>query len=46
MHTLINLLHNWRVYICDHADLRLQIDPQGKVARERGFDEEWNGLIR
>ena len=31
MRTLINLLQNWTVYICDRADLLLQIDSQEKL---------------
>ena len=38
--TLVNSLHNSKVYIYEHENLWLQIDPPGKVARERSFDKE------
>ena len=40
MRTLVNSLHNSKVYIYERENLRLQIDPLGKVARERSFDGE------
>ena len=37
---LVNSLHNSKVYIYECENIRLQIDPLGKVVQERIFDEE------
>ena len=39
MRTLVNSLHNPKVYIYERENLWLQIDPLGKIAQERSFDE-------
>ena len=38
MCTLVNSLHNSKVYIYEGENIWLQIDPLGKVAQERSFD--------
>ena len=37
---MVNSLHNSKVQIYECENIRLQMDPLGKVAQERNFDGE------